>query len=187
MYEIYKKMSYTYEKWLGNDNPKITEYDNYFELKGVKNVRIYCLPAEDIDYDQIPNIDLTFSSPPYFNKELYGKDSENEDSQSWKRYDTDDKWLTNFLYVILDNLIPKSKITMINITDVGNDVRVNRKCICDPMVERYKNKFVGITGFQLSQNMNIVRYLTGHYTEPIWTFGENFLQENKVNLMELFN
>ena len=55
------------------------------------------------------------------------------------------------------------------------------------MVERYKNKFVGITGFQLSQNMNIVRYLTGHYTEPIWTFGENFLQENKVNLMELFN
>ena len=187
MFEIYKKMSYTYEKWLGNDNPEIKEYDNYFELNGIKNVKIYCLPAEDIDYDEIPDIDLTFSSPPYFNKELYGKDSENEDNQSWKRYDTDDKWLTEFLYVILDKLIPKSKTTMINITDVGTDVRINRKCICDPMIERYKKDFVGIAGFQLSQNMNVVRYLNGYYTEPIWTFGRNFLQKDKVNLMDIFN
>lgn len=187
MYEIYKKMAYTYEKWLGNDNPKIVEHENFFELHGIKNVKIYCLPAEDINYKEIPNIDLTFSSPPYFNKELYGKDSKNEDNQSWKRYNTDDKWLTNFLYMILDELIPKSKTTMINITDVGTDVRVNRKCICDPMVDRYQDKFVGIAGFQLSQNMNVVRYLNGHYTEPIWTFGENFIQENKVNLMQLFN
>ena len=76
---------------------------------------------------------------------------------------------------------------MINITDVGTDVRDNRKCICDPMIERYKKDFVGIAGFQLSQNMNVVRYLNGYYTEPIWTFGRNFLQKDKVNLMDIFN
>ncbi len=185
MFEIYKEMCRMYEKWLGNKNLKITERKNYFEFKGVKTVKIYNLPAEDLPYKDIPNVDVTFSSPPYFNKELYGKDSKKENDQSWKRYNSDDEWLNSFLYVVLDNMIPKSKSTLVNITDIGTDVRTNRKRICDPMVDRYKKDFKGIAGFQLSKNMNLVKNLDGIYTEPIWVFGD-FPVKQKIDLMQLF-
>ena len=185
MFEIYKEMCQMYEKWLGNKNLKIIEKKHYFEFKGVKTVKIYNLPAEDLPYNDIPNVDVTFSSPPYFNKELYGKDSKKENNQSWKRYNSDDEWLNSFLYVVLDNMIPKSKSTLVNITDIGTDVRENRKRICDPMVDRYKKDFKGIAGFQLSKNMNLVKNLDGIYTEPIWVFGD-FPVKQKIDLMQLF-
>ena len=186
MFEIYKEMCRVYERWLGNKDLKILEYKHHFEFRGIKTVKIYNLPAEDLPYNDIPNVDITFSSPPYFNKELYGKDSEKENNQSWKRYNTDDEWLNSFLYIVMDNMVPKSKTTMINITDIGTDVRVNRKRICDPMVDRYKDSFVGVAGFQLSKNMNLVKNLDGVYTEPVWTFGR-FPKKHKVNLMDIFN
>ena len=185
MFEIYKEMCQMYEKWLGNKNLTIIEKKHYFEFKGVKTVKIYNLPAEDLPYNDIPNVDITFSSPPYFNKELYGKDSKKENDQSWKRYNSDDEWLNSFLYVVLDNMIPKSKSTLVNITDIGTDVRTNRKRICDPMVDRYKKNFKGIAGFQLSKNMNLVKNLDGIYTEPIWVFGD-FPVKQKIDLMQLF-
>ena len=130
-------MCLTYEKWLGNSKPEITETNTYFEMNGIKKVRIYNQPAEDLPFDEIPNVDLTFSSPPYFDKELYAKDADGSDKQSWNRYTTHDAWLNDFLYVILDNMIPKSKTTIVNITDIGTDISSNRKRICDPMVKRY--------------------------------------------------
>jgi len=169
---------------LGNKNIQLTEYENYFELKGIKTVRIYNLPAEDLPYEEIPNVDVTFSSPPYFNKELYGKDSEKEDNQSWKRYTNDDQWLNNFLYVVMDNMIPKSKTTMINITDIG--IGSGRKRICDPMVNNYKEKFVGIAGFELARNMNVAKEVKGVYTEPIWVFGE-FPTKKRNDLTSFFS
>lgn len=184
MFEIYKEMCKTYESWLGNKNIQLTEYENYFELKGIKTVRIYNLPAEDLPYEEIPNVDVTFSSPPYFNKELYGKDSEKEDNQSWKRYTNDDQWLNNFLYVVMDNMIPKSKTTMINITDIG--IGSGRKRICDPMVNNYKDKFVGIAGFELARNMNVAKEVKGVYTEPIWVFGE-FPTKKRNDLTSFFS
>ena len=78
---------------------------------------------------------------------------------------------------------------MINITDVGSDKsRVN---ICDPMVERYKDSFVGIAGFQLSKNMNVKEEKDLFrkdtiYTEPIWTFGEPLVEKNRAKLLDLF-
>lgn len=185
MFEIYKEMCSTFERWLGNKNPEIICKNNYFELNGVKNVRIYNLPAEDLPYDDISDVDITFSSPPYFNKELYGKDSKKENNQSWKRYESCDAWLNSFLYVVLDNMIPKSKTTMVNITDIGTDVKETRIRICDQMVDRYKKDFRGISGFQLAKNMNLVKNLNGVYTEPIWTFGE-FPIKKRINLMNLF-
>ena len=189
MFEIYKTMCRTYEKWLGCENPKFIEGKDFFEIQGVKNVRIYSLPAEDVRYNEIPNIDLTFSSPPYFNKELYGKNSTAQDNQSWKRYKTQDAWLEEFLYKIMDELIPKSKTTMINITDIGADK--HRVYICDPMVEHYKDSFVGITGFQLSKNMNVRDEKSEFkknaiYTEPIWTFGEPLVEKNRPKILDFF-
>ena len=76
-------------------------------------------------------------------------------------------------------MIPKSKTTMINITDIGIDK--HRVFICDPMVEKYKKYFVGIAGFQMSQNMNVGQKKKGQiYTEPIWTFGQNPFPQRKT-------
>lgn len=173
MFEVYKKMCLAYEKWLGNPKPEITETNTYFEINGIKKVRIYNQPAEDLPFDEIPNVDLTFSSPPYFDKELYAKDADGSDKQSWNRYSTHDAWLNDFLYVILDNMIPKSKTTIVNITDIGTDISSNRKRICDPMVKRYLNIFAGIIGYQQSKFLTVAKDEPGVYTEPCWVFGEN--------------
>ena len=89
----------------------------------------------------------------------------------------------------MDVLVPKSKTTMINITDIG--INKHRVKICDPMVERYKDSFVGIAGFQLSKNMNVKDTkddykLSSIYTEPIWTFGKPLVEKNQTNLLDFF-
>ncbi|MEK9908619.1 MAG: hypothetical protein VW500_06040 [Aquiluna sp.] len=73
---------------------------------------------------------------------------------------------------------------MINITDIGIDK--NRVFICDPMVNRYRDQFVGIAGFEMSQNMNVGQKKKEQiYTEPIWTFGQNPYREQK-SILSLF-
>ena len=186
MFEIYKEMCLQYESWLGKKGDILHEGDEYFEIRGKKNVRIYNLPAEDLPYKDLPNIDITFSSPPYFNRELYAKDSAKESNQSWNRYSSDNEWLNGFLYVVLDNIMPKSRSTLVNITDIGTDAQKNRVFICDPMVDRYRDEFRGMIGFQLSRLMNIENVNNGTYTEPIWVFGEKLPLYNKKDLMSIF-
>jgi len=54
--------------------------------------------AEDIMRDIKDEYDLIFSSSPYYNVECYSE----ECSQSYKRYETYESWLNNFLFVIVD-------------------------------------------------------------------------------------
>jgi 16S rRNA G966 N2-methylase RsmD len=86
----------------------LTPYSNTeFEL--------YKLGSEEF----IPNeeVDLCFTSPPYFNTEKYS----DEDTQSWKKYETKELWLNNFLGKTLDNCmqcLKKDAILIVNIANV---------------------------------------------------------------------
>ncbi len=51
------------------------------------------------DFVPSEQVDLCFTSPPYFNTEIYS----DEDSQSWKRYQTVESWNNDFLAKTISN------------------------------------------------------------------------------------
>jgi len=64
------------------------------ELQFADRVELHNLPAEDVPHDAVAGrCDFAFTSPPYFRKEHYS----DEDTQSWKRYQTGDAWRDGFL------------------------------------------------------------------------------------------
>lgn len=72
-------------------------------------------PFEDLQLEH-GYFDLVFTSPPYFDKEKYSYD----DSQSWVRYPTMERWVTEFLYVLVDNSLSYTKpggYLVINVSD----------------------------------------------------------------------
>ena len=62
-------------------------------------------------------VDLCFTSPPYFNTEMYSDES----SQSWVRYPTVDEWNDQFLRTTIANcrqaLVPDGTL-ILNVADV---------------------------------------------------------------------
>lgn len=70
------------------------------------------------EYEPLNNsLDVCFTSPPYFNTERYS----NEESQSYKKYETTSDWMDNFLMKTIDNCylgLKNGGILAINIADV---------------------------------------------------------------------
>lgn len=91
-------------RYLGVD-PSVDQYlgnQRLADALGVADrVHLVNKPAEDVapvDLDQEPGtVDLAFTSPPYFGKELYSED----DNQSWRRYPEADGWRRGFLEPML--------------------------------------------------------------------------------------
>lgn len=59
--------------------------------------------AEEVDYSELGKFDIIFTSPPYFNLEIYSED----ETQSCNRYPKLAEWRDNFLFAVLDKVIPK--------------------------------------------------------------------------------
>jgi hypothetical protein len=58
-----------YERILGNSTPIVKEERDYFTINASKKVTIYRCGAEDLPYNELPQIDCAFTSPPYFSTE----------------------------------------------------------------------------------------------------------------------
>lgn len=58
-----------------------------------EKVQVHCCPAEEFDP---PPVDLVFTSPPYFQQEMYAGGP-----QSWKRYPSFDEWVEFFLLPVI--------------------------------------------------------------------------------------
>jgi hypothetical protein len=200
-FENYKKQCLAYEKILGNPNPEIIEDGRVFRVEGIKKVIIQNLPAEDANYELIPDdIDFVFSSPPYFATEKYGAGGDDEDNQSWKRYGEYENWRENFLFNVMDKCWAKMKQGKMCINIVDVIVKGERCRICDEMVDYMKTKsdctFDGQIGLKLNlrpntrndeveaSDINVVPFI-----EPMWVFNKAFderciLQYNKPQDIE---
>jgi len=183
-FEMYKKQCVMYEKLLGCDNPKIFETTDVFICRGKKKVEIVRLPAED--YTKLPgHFDCAFTSPPYFSTELYNSGGEREDDQSWKRYDTYEKWRDKFYLPVNNKTFESLKdggIQIVNIQDpkihgkryFASDDLINSLCT------NHRNcTFLGQIGMRIMQRpKNIAKSkMANHfekiYVEPMWCFGKN--------------
>ena len=150
VYESYKNQCFEYEKLLGTDIDNIGFIEDfivignkeirYFECVGKKSVRIYNGCAEDLILGKENTFDLLFTSPPYFKTERYNEGGEGEELQSWKRYDTFEKWRDRFLFKMIENAgkcIKSGGKILLNIVDP--QIKTKRYKVCDDMIN-YINK-----------------------------------------------
>lgn len=93
-------------------NEKLAAFFNHAD-----DIRMICNAFEDISIKTLPMIDLAFTSPPYFHKEIYS-DGEKQSSNRYKDYGL---WLTGFWHVVLENvyqLLNNACYFVVNIQDV---------------------------------------------------------------------
>lgn len=141
---------------------------------GNKKISFRTQCAEESDaYDECENVDLVFTSPPYFNIERYSKDP----TQSYMRYKGIDAWLNGFLFQSIHNAWNKLKPSghlVINISDVFTRNTIYR--ICDPMNDYIKtlsgSDYVGCYGYQMMKRPNSGALLgkKGIFAEPMWVW-----------------
>lgn len=190
VYEIYKEQCLAYEKFLGHDAVLI-EKENHFICKGSKKVIIYNLPAEDVDWTQYYNyFDVMMTSPPYFALEKYGDKGADSSGQSWVRYPGFEIWRDNFLYPLIDKVLPTIKPTgyfMLNIIEPKTGGRKKKHhLLCDDLVDYIKPKlpFQGKIGMEIvARPNNIVDALKSNtkVIEPIFVFSNEEFKNNTID------
>lgn len=119
-------------EYVGTD-PSTKTYDGLIELAidikqilSDKKITIYNQPFEDLDVPK-DYFDIAFTSPPYFNTEIYS----NESNNSCNRYSTYKEWLYGFLKPMISKAVSSVKpggYIIINIADVKNAPSLSKDC-----------------------------------------------------------
>jgi hypothetical protein len=112
---------------------------------------------------QIDEYDMCFTSPPYFDLEVYS----NEETQSCNRYTSVEIWLTQFLLATLEKatrVLCRGGILVINIKN-SKKWKIN---VCERMVSFLGH--LGMTHFDTLFLKQTSRNGTGDRDEPIWMF-----------------
>ena len=144
---IYKEQAEFYDK-----------HRTLFEVK--KKYEFLESPAEDVDFTKYKDtFDTVFTSPPYFSVERYSYD----DTQSWVRYKTIDKWNEEFLQKTLEKLwvsIKSGGYLLVNIADVFARTAGQRNIveICNPMNDFLStftdSEYQGCIGMEMAKRPN---------------------------------
>ena len=147
------------EEYIGCDpNPntwikymqQIEMYNSF--LPKPKKCTIYRCGAENLPWDHIKDIDCAFTSPPYFSTEEYNKGGDNEQDQSWYKFNEYEKWRDDFYLPVAENsfnsLSDKGHL-LVNIMDP--QIKNKRYRSSDELVDRLINNFVGQIGMRIMQ------------------------------------
>ena len=141
--------------------PSTMTYDGLLQMReflGNKNINIVKAGSEHYVPD---NVDMIFTSPPYFNTEVYS----DEDTQSCNRYPDKDKWLNEYLRKTIDNChegLKKGGVMVINIANVRNYPTLEQD-FNDIMKEKFT--YVETLKYSLSL-MNV----SGFKYEPVFVY-----------------
>ena len=163
LHENYHKMAVQYENWLGEEKPKSEFGDNWFSVEGKKKVKIFRSPAEDLRWNELTDdVDIMFSSPPYFATERYAEGSKFQDDQSWSRYNSYEEWRDGFylpvMYQAFRCLKPGGWL-MVNIMDPK--VKGKRHKSCDDLVNDLKEHFKGQIGMRIMARPKSIKSFEG--------------------------
>ena len=153
--ESYKELS----TWLATNYPKNKTFEF---IQG---------PAEEINYSNLKDVDLVFTSPPYFDLERYSQ----EDTQSWKKYKGIELWKKEFLFKALKKIYPT--ITpgghlIVNICDSPSHDEIR---VCDDMCDFVVNELgmeilPAIKLLLTNRPGNKTKVGAAKISEPIWVF-----------------
>ena len=135
----------TYKQYM----KQIEEYSKFFPNKKVK---IYNCGAENLPYDELPDIDCAFTSPPYFSTEEYNKGGEHEEDQSWFKFNEYEKWRDDFYLPVSLNShksLSENGFLFVNIMDPK--IKGKRYHSCDELVDSLEEYFIGQIGMRIMQ------------------------------------
>jgi len=193
VFEVYKKQCIAYETMIGG-KPQLIETKDYFECIGLKTVKIWNLPSEDVNWDlYVDTFDFYFTSPPYFETEKYATDTDKAANQSWARYDSFKGWKYDFFFKVTEAVwktIKHDGYMMINIIEprTKGSKRLN---LCDDMVDHFKSFkdsfYVGKIGMRMMARPNAVE-LKDVFIEPVWVFrkGNSEYPKTEKSTLESF-
>ena len=180
----------TYKQYM----KQIEEYSKFFPNKKVK---IYNCGAENLPYDELPDIDCAFTSPPYFSTEEYNKGGELEENQSWFKFNEYEKWRDDFYLPVAEKPLSKSKFMLVNIMDPK--VKNVRYRSSDELINSNRDKFLGQIGmvimqrpqgnakFKTKEELN--KFMAMKYIENVWCFGPkdyDFFSSSRRATLESF-
>ena len=180
----------TYKQYM----KQIEEYSKFFPNKKVK---IYNCGSEDLPYDELPDIDCAFTSPPYFSTEQYNKGGDKEENQSWFKFNEYEKWRDDFYLPVAEKTMNKSKFMLVNIMDPK--IKNVRYRSSDELINRHREKFLGQIGmvimqrpqgnakFKTKEELN--EFMAMKYIENVWCFGPkdyDFFSSSRKGTLENF-
>ena len=155
---------------------QIEEYSKFFPNKKVK---IWNCGAEDLPYNELPDIDCAFTSPPYFSTEEYNKGGEKEENQSWFKFNEYERWRDDFYLPVAEKTLSKSKFMLVNIMDPK--VKNVRYRSSDELINKHRDKFLGQIGMRIMQRPKSDKlfkddrekadFMSKTYIENVWCFG----------------
>ena len=162
----------------------------YDKSRGKKTAILYPCGAEDLPWNEIKNVDCAFTSPPYFSTERYNEGGEKEELQSWKRYDTYEKWRDNFYLPVAQNSfdsLSDNGVLLVNILDPK--VKGKRYRSGDDLVDMLKQNFIGQIGMRIMQRPQgasvfkdedgnfdkeaMDKFMNKIYIENVWCIGKD--------------
>ena len=128
------------------------------ELNLADRVTLTECPAEDYD---VPDVDLVFTSPPYFDREVYSQSV----AQSSRRYTHLSGWVKGFLLPVIEKAYRASPVLALNIADIKSKKEtVPLVSITIKAAERVGYKLVEVLTMPIG---NLNRSIKG---EPILVF-----------------
>ena len=155
---------------------QVEEYSKFFPNKKVK---IWNCGAEDLPYNELPDIDCAFTSPPYFSTEQYNKGGEKEENQSWFKFNEYERWRDDFYLPVAEKTLSKSKFMLVNIMDPK--VKNVRYRSSDELINKHRDKFLGQIGMRIMQRPKSDKlfkddrekadFMSKTYIENVWCFG----------------
>jgi hypothetical protein len=149
-------------------------YEQIIELFGNKNKQsVIATGFENLEIEKDKRYDLVFTSPPFFELEIYTDDL----TQSHKKYNTSEKWINDFLYVVLKKawkyLAPGGHMCLY----IGDYHKLR---LCENMVKYMIDEnndcvFEGLIGLITLNNKitdpDVIKELNSNpKTRPVWIF-----------------
>ena len=192
------------EEYYGCD-PNPNTYQRYQEqissynklLSKPKKVTIWRCGAEDLPYNKLPDIDVAFTSPPYFSTEEYNKGGEHEEDQSWHKFNEYDKWRDDFYLPVAEKTMKVSKFMFVNIMDPK--INGKRYRSGDELVDKFAKNFMGQIGMRIMQRPKSdtlfkderekADFMNKMFIENVWCFGPKtdlFKSSRKATLDNFF-
>ena len=175
------------EEYYGCD-PNPNTYMRYTEqidrynrlLSKPKKVKIWNCGAEDLPYNELPDIDVSFTSPPYFSTEEYNKGGDKEENQSWFKFNEYEKWRDDFYLPVAEKSMSVSRFMFCNIMDPK--IKSKRYRSSDELVNHLKDKFIGQIGMRIMQRPKSdklfkdekekAEFMNKMFIENVWCFGD---------------
>lgn len=130
-------------------NKRLGEFSEWIcnSLHRENNTKLYVEGSEVFHPELVNTVDLSFSSPPYFNLEIYC----DEESQSANKDTSYKAWLTNYMIPTIQNIYKYTKVGGLHIVNLKNLSTAGKEPLLDNWI-----KCCLLTGFKLESATYLV-------------------------------